>query len=674
MSIDPEKFKNFAIKFVKIELDGVTLRFAERAAIARDTDSVFYFWEGRLMSVSNLSIGFNDFRSTASIVTNMTITLRNGKINDADTTLDNLIRNNDWSNRKVTVYLSGLSTIATAEEFDLTTAKILFLGRTAFPNTFQVFNEDMVSFQVVDDRYKTENRLAENVFSLGDTNVNDSFDSLPKTVEGRTIPVIYGDFADTIIVQAGVIEGFPFEEIWTFKVADSERLLAGQDATKSIDFALLNQNLVVIQSTDLPNGEFTVNLEDVTDSNGLISVACSGKTRGTEIASLFGGSSTDLLEHPVEIIYDILRLNLEILQADIDTASFTTEQAVDTTLKARRAIINQSPAVVEIETLSFEFGYNIFSINNQLTLSTLPSNPTVATKTIDQNDLVEGSYEIQTDPNRIYFNSASGFFDQLTLTQQIRSFSFLYHERQVLHKGNRASQFNFNWNYNFVPILDTLGNLFSYAVKPLNVIRWNGLFRLFDLEPNDVLDVDFHVFSSTKAVIRSISRDLNNFTTSLQLWEVPLREIKDYAASASTPPVDYAAADSATDAVYHASSEVITNYNQIINFTTDAAFVATVLVDKYDDADALATAIQTAMNLVSTVRTLTVTYSSSTRRFTIATDDVANFSIEWTTNEELGRSNLGFDTSANDTGAATYSSDFVAIFDSNDTERVSEFG
>jgi len=50
-----------AFVFVKIELDGITLRFANENIYAKDTDGDVYFWEGRLISIGSVSAGFNDF-------------------------------------------------------------------------------------------------------------------------------------------------------------------------------------------------------------------------------------------------------------------------------------------------------------------------------------------------------------------------------------------------------------------------------------------------------------------------------------------------------------------------------------------------------------------------------------------------------------------------------------
>jgi hypothetical protein len=88
---------------------------------------------------------------------------------------------------------------------------------------------------------------------------------------------------------------------------------------------------------------------------------------------------------------------------------------------------------------------------------------------------------------------------------------------------------------------------------------------------------------------------------------------------------------------------------------------ATITADNYTGSE-LATEIQTQMNSAATDNTYTVTYSDSTYKFTIARDSgSASINLEWATGDNAGYSigaDIGFDTSADDTGATSYTGDY----------------
>jgi len=99
-----------------------------------------------------------------------------------------------------------------------------------------------------------------------------------------------------------------------------------------------------------------------------------------------------------------------------------------------------------------------------------------------------------------------------------------------------------------------------------------------------------------------------------------------------------------------------------IDFTDDGGTVqATVTAKTYKDPEELRSALETAMNAVAT-DTITVTYSNTTGKFTIASDGSSTFSLLW--NSGTGAANtigdvLGYTVSADDTGAFTYTADSV---------------
>lgn len=101
----------------------------------------------------------------------------------------------------------------------------------------------------------------------------------------------------------------------------------------------------------------------------------------------------------------------------------------------------------------------------------------------------------------------------------------------------------------------------------------------------------------------------------------------------------------------------ITASTDTIDFNDGGVKVATVAAGFYKDPLDLAAAIQTAMDAASS-DTITCTYSSSTGKFTIATNGAA-LSLLWNTGANTAQSiatKIGFTTAADSTAALTYTS------------------
>ena len=106
--------------------------------------------------------------------------------------------------------------------------------------------------------------------------------------------------------------------------------------------------------------------------------------------------------------------------------------------------------------------------------------------------------------------------------------------------------------------------------------------------------------------------------------------------------------------------------NDKLDFTEGSTgdATATLTAGNYATGALMATQIQTQMDAAATDNTYTVTYSSSTKKFTIAratgTDTIG---LEWLTGANTATSvglDLGFVVSADDTGATSYVSDSAA--------------
>ena len=112
---------------------------------------------------------------------------------------------------------------------------------------------------------------------------------------------------------------------------------------------------------------------------------------------------------------------------------------------------------------------------------------------------------------------------------------------------------------------------------------------------------------------------------------------------------------------------IVTGFNDSLDFTegTTGDATATITAGTYATGADLAAAIQTAMNAAATDNTYSVSYDGSTKKFTIARATGSDtFGLEWSTGASANAGkqgscalDLGFDDSADDTGATTYTSD-----------------
>lgn len=119
---------------------------------------------------------------------------------------------------------------------------------------------------------------------------------------------------------------------------------------------------------------------------------------------------------------------------------------------------------------------------------------------------------------------------------------------------------------------------------------------------------------------------------------------------------------------YYFNPIEITSSTDTIDFNDGSVRVATVAAGFYKDPKDLAEALQTAMDAVSP-DTITVTYSDSTGKFTIATSG-ATLSLLWNTGANTAQTiggKLGFLVAADDTGATSYTSDNAIVLSSPQT-------
>lgn len=652
-----------AIPLVKIELEDETLRFASEDCYARDLDGTTYFWSGRCMSIDPFVTGFRDVEGGNAIISFTRFSLFVGKRFDSDESIDDIFNGARLADKRVTIFLAGQSTetqqiagssigawrvgagntmgpgkfmgstwtTQDVQGFFLSAADVIFKGAFAFPDAIDQWNEREISFRVVDRKYSNISPFCPYTFEQGSGISPFTYPNIGSS-QGQRVPIIYGDFSDEMVIKNTLVE----DE--TYVIADDETLDAGQSA---------------IHTTS----------NSYVDPQGTKWSAVKGKTRGTRIAAAFGGSSSALLEHPVEIVYDIVGFRYDTDDDEIDLTSFTDLVTALSGFTARRAITGTETIAAVLEEILYEFGLGLVIKNGLLSISQIDVEATES-NSVDSIDIKPGSYSIQYDPNKAYFNS---FAVEASFDQDANAF-----RRFFLQSDNLESHLNIadvetsksnQWNDLDVQVNYQFGLLMSLLSHPFRLVRFTASYRMYELFPNDVLGFTFHIFDDSPFLIRSVSKQFGNFDVGIEALALPSVSIKTFGPDPSTAAANYAAAVASAYALYHATHEIIEDFNDTLAFTTNATFTATLTPGIYTPSE-MATEIMRAMNATASTVDLTVTYSTSTYKFTVVTDDVSNFSLLWTTTPEIGRSVMGFNVSSNDTGAATYTSDYVCVFES----------
>lgn len=110
---------------------------------------------------------------------------------------------------------------------------------------------------------------------------------------------------------------------------------------------------------------------------------------------------------------------------------------------------------------------------------------------------------------------------------------------------------------------------------------------------------------------------------------------------------------------------IVAGFNDKIDITEGVTgdATATLTAGTYATGALMAAEIQTQLNAAATDNTWTCTYDAATNKFTIGHDNTQTGGIEWSTGPNAATSagrDLGYDVSADDTGAASYAADTVS--------------
>jgi hypothetical protein len=256
------------------------------------------------------------------------------------------------------------------------------------------------------------------------------------------------------------------------------------------------------------------------------------------------------------------------------------------------------------------------------------------------------------------------------------------------HSFTQETIFESKWCYEEVDIIDRFGFLIFIYSQPIRTVTATFLSSAWDLGPTDIFQLTHHIFDGQKFMVRSVVKNLQNFTTQIHAWDLGNFSFKDWAEDAATDPTDYDNALLLTYNIWHADNEIFEGFNDEIEFDyAGVPVTASLTVGSYESGAAIAEMLTAQMNAAvlangsfTNTSPVTVTYNTTSRKYNIANAVGADGSIiiYWydgthLKTKEIGRSLLGFDpdTVANNStiaAGASDNSDYLCILDIEDGE------
>jgi len=693
MSLNLQKSSLGANVLVKIELDGETIRLAKRDIVARDLDGEFYFWEGRIQSISDFVSGFDDVEDANAILANLSVSLFVGKRSDTDEDANGLFLNKRLALKRITVFVAGTgfdyvtvtssSVLAwrvgpalymgpelyirprvstpTVEAVILDASAIIFKGVFGFPDSIESWDEEVITIKVYEPRYLNQIKFCSRVFGRDITALGDQtqFNDL---LVGQRKPVIYGRFMDKAVIPAWKISELEYQ------VADEE------DKSSLQQFPITRVGytnggfirLFFTQEARFESVSATEYGVGALELEPLKAVALEGKSRGALISGVFGGSNSAVLENPVEIAYEIMVYKLGFEASEINEASFISVAALRSENPAKRWIGNEETVVDVLNELLFEFALGLIYRNGQVEMIAFdPFGPVV--KSFDQYEIERESYGASRDVNRLYFDSIELRFEPDYFKGPDRRVAFYEDqiEAQINDNANELTRTNL-WNHEEVSAISTWSSLSSVFTQPLDQVTFKAAYTSFNIQPGSMIELSFHIFERAKLLVRRVEKNLESFQSLISAWFIKNNTVKAYT---DTPdfPFSFSAAVGAPECTLHASSEIVFNWNNTFQFVTDAPYQVFLAPGAYLPK-ALAAHIEERANASATNPKLVVSYDEDARRFSIDTVDGSDFDLIVSgsdTTERLHLECLGFDSDkSGGVDSQPYESERICIFES----------
>lgn len=371
-----------------ITLDGPDyLRLANNAAVIRDDD----IYGGGIMGFDSRMeapiLEYDRGRSDENFDYPNTVRLI---IDNADGVLDAKLpsgpTNTRWVNRRVDIYTGG-------SKGDTLSSMAREFSGTIAPGGIQESITGKITLTLVDLREK------HNVSFGGDSNINlTDWPNARDSDVGTTLPWVVGDF--TIIPDDAGLK--------TWVVLDSSNGATGYVNVKAAATPMLTGSVAVFVNGILTtftthNPDDTITLTeavhgDLTSSSNVITLrAIFYDTTDSGPASF---EVTDVIEW---LLTDVNYGNVSA--GDIDAASFTTAQSLGDNFQVKHWKQGSHTIFDSVSQLAFEGGFDIFvNRSGEYVCNFFAPQILTPTATLGPHQVIDGTFTIKTDPDRIYCN------------------------------------------------------------------------------------------------------------------------------------------------------------------------------------------------------------------------------------------------------------------------------
>ena len=372
----------------------------------------------------------------------------------------------------------------------------IYYGEDDNPVT-QVYEGIVESFDIDSSLFTINTIDPRKILNKAIPSTNWTIADYPLIEESKTdeyIPVVYGKVTNIPVVC--VEEG---TGTYIFKIADRE--------IKAIDTVYVNGTTVPIDSTDLTTGTFELSTNDYTLNDDV-----------TADVQGFVDGSGNLIEHPIEVILDLLTSNTALVYDDraFDLTDWELVRAMD--LPSISLFIEEQEKLIEIVTdiAKSIFGNLIMKGNGTYSfkirdLEKDPAKTVYITEQLDRFDLVYNTDEylssVKVGYDKDYSNDTYSYYLNTDYQSVLYNKYASYEEKEfetllttrddAIEYSERLMEF-FGGHYQTISIGTTLDHI--------------------DIELEDLIDVELYAynngeeefFGTVRIVVTSVEHDLTH--------------------------------------------------------------------------------------------------------------------------------------------------------------------
>jgi hypothetical protein len=453
----------------QIELTGLTLYYADSNLSMSDGQ----YYDGRL-SVSPLQRAFSSFTEPVQRQSTLTLTLI-----DTDGAVRALLGSYSWGNKTVKVLVGQGRDIGDYIED--------FRGVIEIPGGIS-YDVEKVTIRLRDARSRDVATLPVNHYWTSD------YANLESGKAGTTIPIVYGDWSDTPI-PATCIDTTTNQ----FKLADH--------AIKEIVQIYMNGSAISHSDENLTDATFKI--ASYTPGTDEVTAKIRGRVDG----------STNLIEHPVDILYDLQTEYIGIDSGDIDTSSYDDLETEHSGEKARRYIDSDTLTDTLIQELCIELDMDLVIDDGKYTLkSRIPS--LIVDNEYDDTNADEDSFAVDYDPEGLYANEIKAFFDYDPVSGEYRDYEMVENAAEQTAVGVKVTRpMYFKWLYDDDDVAASAAHKLLLYSTEVKVITFEAMGAAVLQQLADRVGLTLANVTDRPLLVREISKDMTTRTTRISGYD-----------------------------------------------------------------------------------------------------------------------------------------------------------